>query len=101
LITQRSARDPKAKFDALMHLFDEESLALYFHGLDGRKAVGVDGIRKEDYARNLEENLKSLVDRMKTMSYRPQPVREKLIPKEGKPGAMWPLGIGCFEDKIV
>lgn len=101
LITQRSARDPKAKFDALMHLFDEESLALCFHGLDGRKAVGADGIRKEDYGRNLDERLKSLVNQMKEMSYRPQPVREKLIPKEGKPGATRPLGIGCFEDKIV
>jgi RNA-directed DNA polymerase len=102
LITQRSARDPKCKFDALLHhVYNEASLAECFHGLEGRKAVGVDGIRKEDYAKNLEESLRALAGRIGSMSYRPQPVREKLIPKEGKPGATRPLGIGCFEDKIV
>ena len=34
------------------------------------------------------------------MGYRPSPVREVLIPKEGKPGATRPLGISNFEDKI-
>ena len=38
---------------------------------------------------------------MKNMAYRPGPVREVLIPKEGKPGATRPLGISGFEDKIV
>jgi RNA-directed DNA polymerase len=101
LITQRSARDPKARFDALMHHINEGSLAESFHSLDGRKAVGVDGIRKEDYARNLDSNLKTLVSSMKSMSYRPRPAREKLIPKEGKSGKTRPLGIGCLEDKMV
>src|SRR5262249_42075635 len=32
---------------------------------------------------------------------RPAPVREVLIPKEGKPGATRPLGISNLEDKIV
>lgn len=101
LITQRSANDRTAKFDALMHHINERSLAASFHSLDGRKAVGVDGISKEDYAKDLDSNLATLVTNMKRLSYRPQPVREKLIPKEGKPGAMRPLGIGCLEDKIV
>ena len=35
------------------------------------------------------------------MSYIPGPVRQILIPKEGKTGATRPLGIGNFEDKIV
>ena len=39
-----SARDPHKRFDCLMHLFNEESLAARFHELDGRKAVGVDGV---------------------------------------------------------
>jgi len=39
---------------------------------------------------------------MKAMAYRPGPVKEVLIPKEGgKPGATRPLGISGFEDKIV
>jgi group II intron reverse transcriptase/maturase len=38
---------------------------------------------------------------MKRMAYRPGPVREVLIPKEGKPEASRPLGISNLEDKIV
>lgn len=38
---------------------------------------------------------------MKNMAYRPAPVKEVLIPKEGKPGATRPLGISILEDKIV
>ena len=39
--------------------------------------------------------------RMKRMAYQPAPVRQVLIPKEGKPGATRPLGISNLEDKIV
>ncbi len=35
------------------------------------------------------------------MAYRPLPVRQVLIPKEGKPGATRPLGIRVLEDKLV
>jgi retron-type reverse transcriptase len=38
---------------------------------------------------------------MKRMAYRPGPVRQVLIPKEDKPGAVRPLGISNFEDKLV
>lgn len=39
-----SARDALKRFDSLMHLFNQESLAACFHALDGRKAVGADGV---------------------------------------------------------
>ena len=53
------------------------------------------------YEMNLYDNIEALIKRMKDMSYRPGPVREVLIPKEGKPGAMRSLGISNLEDKIV
>ena len=84
-----------------MHLFNEESLAACFHGLNGRRAVGVDGVSKAEYGEQLEPNLKELIARMKRMGYRPGPVRQVLIPKGDKAGAMRPLGIGNFEDKLV
>ena len=84
-----------------MHLFNSESLTSCFHQLDKDKAVGIDGIDKASYGVNLEENLQGLLKRMKDMAYRPGPVREVRIPKEGKPEATRPLGISNLEDKIV
>jgi group II intron reverse transcriptase/maturase len=100
-IAKLSASDSLKRFDSLMHLFTEESLAACFHGLDGRKAVGVDGESKAEYGERLESNLKELIGRMKRMGYRPGPVRQVLIPKGDKAGAMRPLGISNFEDKLV
>ena len=59
-IVKLSAGDPLKRFDSLMHLFNEESLAACFHALDGKKAVGVDGVRKAEYGKHLESNLKEL-----------------------------------------
>jgi group II intron reverse transcriptase/maturase len=78
-----------------------ERLAGCFHELDGRKAVGADGVTKAQYGAELERNLEGLVERMKRMGYRPGPVREVLIQKAGKPGATRPLGISNLEDKLV
>lgn len=96
-----SARDPHKRFDSLMHHFNEQSLAACFHELDGTKAVGIDGVTKAQYGANLDDNIKELVTRMKRMAYRPAPVRQVQIPKEGKPGGTRPLGISDLEDKIV
>ncbi len=96
-----SERDPQKIFNNLMHLFNEESLKGCFNELDGRKAVGVDGVDKAMYRENLEENLRELIARMKRMAYQPGPVRQVLIPKEDKPGATRPSGISNLEDKIV
>jgi RNA-directed DNA polymerase len=67
--------------------------------LDGTKAQGVDGISKSEYGRSLEDNLKSLEQRIKRGTYRPQPKKEVLIPKAN--GKTRPICISCFEDKIV
>lgn len=100
-VAQLSKQDPKKEFECLMHYFNYESLLDCFHQLDKNKAVGIDGIDKSSYAENLEGNLQALIKKMKDMAYRPGPVREVLIPKEGKPGATRPLGISNLEDKIV
>ena len=60
-IAKLSASDSLKRFDSLKHLFSEESLAACFHALDGRKAVGVDGVRKAEYGKHLESNLKELM----------------------------------------
>jgi len=95
-----SQQDKDIQFNNLMNVFNVESLRECFNMLDGKKAVGIDGVKKEDYVEDLDGNLQTLVKRIHEMGYRPNPVREVLIPKEGKPGATRPLGISNFEDKI-
>jgi RNA-directed DNA polymerase len=88
-------------FEALMHHIDYGALERNFDRLDPKKAEGIDGVRKEEYGRNLNANLNALLDQMKRMAYIPRPVKEVLIPKEGQPGKFRPLGISIVEDKIV
>lgn len=94
-----SAQEPAKQFDCLMHYFTAGALAECFHELAGRKAVGVDGVSKAEYAARLDLNLEDLVERMRRMAYHPEPVRRVWIPKDGQ--SQRPLGISTLEDKIV
>lgn len=100
-IAMLSAANPDMVFTHVIHHFNVDSLRTCFHELDGKKAIGSDGMDKANYGNNLEANLRNLVERMKRMAYIPGPVRQVLIPKEGKLGATRPLGISNFEDKII
>ncbi len=98
-IRKLSEGNPKMEFGWLIQHFNKENLIQCFHELDGKKAVGIDGKNKDEYAKDLEKNIESLVNRMKMNSYYPAPVRQVLIPKDD--GKFRPLGISNFEDKIV
>lgn len=63
------------------------------------KARGVDGVDKAEYDLNAEENIRSLLGRMKKFQYKPQPVRRTYIPKAN--GKLKPLGIPAYEDRLV
>lgn len=100
-IAALSAANPEMVFTHVIHHFNEESLRACFHELDGQKALGIDGIDKASYGENLDENLRSLMDKMKRMAYIPGAVRQVLIPKDGKPNVSRQLGVSNFEDKLV
>jgi retron-type reverse transcriptase len=82
-----------------MHHFTVDNLRACFESLDGKKAIGVDGVTKTMYGQNLEGNLQALHQKLHQMSYRPKPVRRVEIPKDDS--STRPLGISCLEDKIV
>lgn len=65
----------------------------------GSTTPGVDGTTAEDYVEDLRDNLTGLRERLKSGTYRPQPVRRTYIPKG--PGEVRPLGIPTIEDRIV
>ena len=88
-----------AKLQTLMNHVNYETLLEQHRKQQKNKAVGVDNVTKEEYEKDLDNNLKSLLARMKTFSYRPQDVRRTYIPKGN--GKLRPLGIPAYEDKLV
>jgi len=95
----RTLSEKHARLETLINHVNYETLMAEHRRQARNKAVGVDRVTKEEYEENLEENLKNLVQRMKSFSYRPQPVRRVEIPKAN--GKKRPLGIPAYEDKLV
>lgn len=98
-IAELSRENPRMVFTSIGHLISEELLVECHESMDGSKAVGIDGITKDDYNENLSENISNLVERLKKHSYKPKPARRVEIPKDN--GKMRPLSIYCYEDKLV
>lgn len=88
------------KVQNLASYINEKSLTTSHKEMNRKKAKGIDGVAKEDYSIELEANIKHLVKRMINGSYKPEPIRRVYIPKDGS-NKMRPLGISCYEDKIV
>ena len=63
-ISQLSKENPNIVFTSIGHLINKDLLRKCHERMDGNKAVGIDGITKEEYGKRLEENLVDLVDRM-------------------------------------
>lgn len=64
-----------------------------------RGSGGIDGVTIKEYAKNEQENVLELLEKLKAKEYKPTPVRRVYIPK--KDGKKRPLGIPTLEDKIV
>ena len=98
-VMERAERDPEIRFTSLAHLIDEEALKRAYRRLRKNAAVGVDGITKEQYGKELESNVCSLRQRLKSLRYQHQPIRRVHLPK-GRKGTR-PIGIASVEDKVV
>jgi len=98
-VVERARRDPQERQFSLAYLIDVDALRRAYGRIRKNAAVGVDGVTKEEYGQDLEENLRDLHKRMRAMKYRHQPIRRVHIAKaeSGKR----PIGISCLEDKIV
>ena len=69
-ISQLSSENPDMVFTSIGHLINRELLKECHEKMDGTKAVGIDGMTKEEYGRELERNLDELVERLKQKSDR-------------------------------
>ena len=98
-IGEKSACDKQTVFNNLGHLLNADMLKGQFQRLDGKKAVGIDGVTKATYALKLDENIQRLIERIRKGNYQPKPAKVTEIPKED--GSTRPLAISCLEDKLV
>lgn len=96
-IREQSAKYPRV--ENLMRNVNEETLMAEHRKQNRKKAVGVDGVSKDKYDENAEENIRELVKRMKKFQYKPLPVKRVYIPKAN--GKKRPLGLPSYEDKLV
>jgi group II intron reverse transcriptase/maturase len=90
---------PGTALRSLSHHLDLEWMREAYRRTRKDGAVGVDGITAEDFAADLDANLRDLLDRAKSGTYRAPPVRRVEIPKDG--GKTRLIGIPTFEDKVL
>ncbi len=108
-VRQAARQRKKARFTALLHHVNPDTLRLAFYALKRKAAPGVDGVRWADYEAELEPRLADLHGRIHRGAYRPQPARRVYIPKADgrqRPPRDKPVGrrltaIAALEDKIV
>jgi RNA-directed DNA polymerase len=85
----------------LSHHMDLEWFAEAYRRTRKNGALGIDGQSAQEYAENLEENLRGLLDRAKSGRYRAPAVRRVHIPKDAEGKETRPIGIPTFEDKVL
>jgi len=87
----------------LYHLLHDESwlrLAYeYVSQNSGSRTAGCDGLDMKRFNQNLEHNLQTLREQLRTQTFQPHPVRRVYIPKAN--GKRRPLGIPSIRDRIV
>ena len=103
-----STADSEKRFADLFNLVcDRRMIAAAWKKLSqnqGSQTPGTDGMTR----RKVEERpggvagfLEEIRKELRNETYKPQPVRQRLIPKPGKPGRFRPLGIPTLKDRLV
>src|SRR5258706_2388834 len=87
-------------FNTLLHHMDLAWMRKAYRRTRKDGAAGVDGQTAEQYAEHLEDNLRELLERAKSGTYRAPPVKRVHIPK-GDGSQTRPIGIPTFEDKVL
>jgi RNA-directed DNA polymerase len=99
-IAELARTSPSMVFTTLAHHVDVEFLREAYRRTRKDGAPGVDRQTADEYAEELESNLRSLLDRFKSGTYQAPPVKRVHIPK-GDGSKTRPIGIPTFEDKIL
>src|ERR687885_316148 len=100
-IAELAKQSPQMAFTSLAYLMDIDWLREAYRRTRKDGAAGVDGVTAEEYERDLEGNLRRLLDRAKSGTYQAPPVRRVHIPKGGSATETRPLGVPTLEDKVL
>jgi group II intron reverse transcriptase/maturase len=92
-------QDKLIQFTNLMHHITPALLLVAFNKLNKRAARGVDGEGWEDFAKDSEQRLTILHERLQSGKYKPKPVKRQWLPK--RKCEQRPIGITSLEDKII
>lgn len=98
-IARKAKQEKKYQFGNLYGLIDKNALNLAWKDINKKSATGVDKETAKEFERNLDANLKMIVDELKTKKYKAKLVKRVYIPKGN--GKMRPLGLPTLRDKIV
>lgn len=98
-LNRKAVAEPEHRFRSVYRLIDKQMLYDSYYRLKKGASPGVDGVTFAQYGSKLDENLESLLSRLKEKRYRAQSVKRRYIEKGG--GKLRPLGLPSLEDKIV
>jgi len=103
-----SRNDQTKVFSDLFNLVcDRRTLKIAWEKLcrnAGSRTAGIDGLNRrkiEDRPGGVEQFLEEIREELRSGTYAPQPVRQRLIPKPNRPGQFRPLGIPTMKDRLV
>jgi len=92
---------PEVSFTSLAYHIDLEWMHEAYRRTRKDGAVGVDEQTADEYAQELGANLRSLLERAKSGSYKAPPVRRVYITKGSSKKEKRPIGVPTFEDKVL
>src|ERR1700722_8324177 len=81
-LTELAQEDQGRQFSSIAHFLTPKALQEAFRSLRKDASAGVDDVTYQDYERQSEGNIQQLWERLKSKTYRAQPLRRIYIPKE-------------------
>ena len=98
-IARKAKQDKNYRFGNLYGLLDKNAVYLAYKDINKKSASGIDEETSKEFEKNLDENLDTILEELKSKKYKAKLVKRVYIPK-GK-GKMRPLGLPTLRDKIV
>ncbi|MFC3439459.1 reverse transcriptase domain-containing protein [Nocardia seriolae] len=100
-----AVRDADRVFEDLHNLVCDPAFLVHawerVHGNKGGRTAGVDGVAPRSIPKESTSLLSTLRTELRARTFRPEPVREKAIPKPGNPSKKRRLGIPTTADRVV